>query len=44
VLVGGAHPAPDALAAAGATWLVPEIRDDAAPGAARAAARQGPPT
>ncbi len=44
VLVGGAHPASDALAAAGATWLVPEIRDDAAPGAARAAARQGPPT
>jgi hypothetical protein len=25
VLVGGAHPEPDRLAAAGATWCMPEI-------------------
>jgi hypothetical protein len=25
VLVGGTHPATDALAAAGATWCVPEV-------------------
>lgn len=43
VLVGGRHPDPAALAAAGATWLIPEILDDAAPGTAGAAARQGPP-
>lgn len=43
VLVGGYHAQPDALAAAGATWLVPEILDDAAPGAAAAFARAGPP-
>ncbi len=43
ILVGGRHPDPGALAAAGATWLVPEIDDDAPPGAARALARTGPP-
>ena len=35
VLVGGRHPDPDALAAAGATWCLPEIL----PGATAAAAR-----
>jgi alkanesulfonate monooxygenase SsuD/methylene tetrahydromethanopterin reductase-like flavin-dependent oxidoreductase (luciferase family) len=43
VLVGGHHPEPGALAAAGATWLVPEILDDAPPGTAGAITRAGPP-
>jgi alkanesulfonate monooxygenase SsuD/methylene tetrahydromethanopterin reductase-like flavin-dependent oxidoreductase (luciferase family) len=43
VLVGGRHPDPSALEAAGATWLVPEILDDATPGAAHARAQHGPP-
>jgi alkanesulfonate monooxygenase SsuD/methylene tetrahydromethanopterin reductase-like flavin-dependent oxidoreductase (luciferase family) len=44
VLVGGRHPDPAALAAAGATWLVPEIFDDTGHGTARTIAREGPPT
>ena len=40
-LVGGAHPAPEALAAAGATWCFPEILPGAA--AADALARAGEP-
>ena len=42
VLVGGSHPDPDALEAAGATWAMPEILPDASAAGARAIARDGP--
>ncbi len=44
VLVGGGHPDPAALAAAGATWLMPEILPEASLDDARDLARGGPPT
>jgi alkanesulfonate monooxygenase SsuD/methylene tetrahydromethanopterin reductase-like flavin-dependent oxidoreductase (luciferase family) len=44
VLVGGSHPDPAALEAAGATWAMPEILPDDSVDAARAIARSGPPT
>jgi alkanesulfonate monooxygenase SsuD/methylene tetrahydromethanopterin reductase-like flavin-dependent oxidoreductase (luciferase family) len=43
VLVGGAHPDPDALAAAGATWAVPELVPGVTADEARAVARTSPP-
>jgi alkanesulfonate monooxygenase SsuD/methylene tetrahydromethanopterin reductase-like flavin-dependent oxidoreductase (luciferase family) len=42
VLVGGSHPDPPALAAAGATWCVPEVLPGATAAAARAAASSVP--
>jgi len=42
VLVGGHHPRPDALAAAGATWCMPEVLPGATAAAALAAARARP--
>lgn len=42
VLVGGSHPDPDALAAAGATWSIPEILPGATAAEARAIARSAP--
>ena len=44
VLVGGEHPDPGALAAAGATWAMPEIEPDWSIEDALAIARNGPPT
>ena len=38
VLVGGHHPRPDALAAAGATWCMPEVLPGATAADALAAA------
>jgi alkanesulfonate monooxygenase SsuD/methylene tetrahydromethanopterin reductase-like flavin-dependent oxidoreductase (luciferase family) len=43
VLVGGEHPEPDALAEAGATWLVPELLPGVTADEARALARTPPP-
>ncbi len=42
VLVGGVHPDPDALEAAGATWCVPEILPGATAAEALAAASTSP--
>ena len=42
VLVGGEHPDPDALAAAGATWCMPEILPGATAAEALARASSGP--
>ncbi len=44
VLVGGEHPDPQALAAAGATWAMPEIEPEWSIDDARALAWNGPPT
>jgi alkanesulfonate monooxygenase SsuD/methylene tetrahydromethanopterin reductase-like flavin-dependent oxidoreductase (luciferase family) len=43
VLVGGAHPDADELAAAGATWVVPEIPPGESAEVALTVARRGPP-
>jgi hypothetical protein len=42
VLVGGTHPDPQALAAAGATWCVPEVLPGATSRDALAAAAKRP--
>jgi len=43
-LVGSHHPDPAALVAAGASWLIPEIRPGTSAAEARALAADGPPT